>query len=208
MTLEEIESYREKVLQIMFDVQVTIYNAKIIGNTSTEDEDWVKDHPFFRHYFSQMKFIAVIQLAKLLSQSDNQKLNFQKFLKRLQSEKLPEIKSVSGYEEMEDKTEFYSKHQLMKLEEDIKTAIEKHKSDIKKLTDARDKVFAHSDPNFKDGFLSWPVIESLSELVHFIYNKISGDFTSSEFMFPNKSTWSPEWVIKKAASTRPKRPQK
>ncbi len=208
MTLEEIESYREKVLQIMFDIQVTIYNAKIVGNSSTEDEDWVKDHPFFRHYFSQMKSIAVIQLAKLLSQNENQKLNFQKFLKRLQSEKLPEIKTISGYEVMEVKTEFYSKHQLMKLEEDIKTAIEKHKSDIKKLTDARDKVFAHSDPNFKDGFISWPVIESLSELVHFIYNKISGDFTSSEFMFPNKSTWSPEWVIKKAASTRPKKPRK
>jgi len=208
MTLEEIESYREKVLQIMFDVQVTIYNAKIIGNTSTEDEDWVKDHPFFRHYFSQMKFIAVIQLAKLLSQSDNQKLNFQKFLKRLQSEKLPEIKSASGKEVIEDKIEFYSKHQLMKLEEDINAAIERHKSDIKKLNDARDKVFAHSDPNFKEGFISWPAIESLSELVHFIYNKISGDFTNTEFMFPNKRTWSPEWVIEKAASTRPKRPRK
>lgn len=206
MTLEEIESYREKVLQIMFDVQVTIYNAKIIGNTSTEDEDWVKDHPFFRHYFSQMKFIAVIQLAKLLSQSDNQKLNFQKFLKRLHSEKLPEIKSASGKEVIEDKIEFYSKYQLMKLEENINSAIERHKSDIKKLTEARDKVFAHSDPNFKEGFISWPAIESLSELVHFIYNKISGEFTNTEFMFPNKRTWSPEWVIEKAALTRPKRP--
>jgi hypothetical protein len=205
MTLDEIEEYKEVVLQIMFDIQVSVNNAKMIGTNSTEDEDWVKGHSFFKHYFLQLRFITVIQLAKLLSDSGNQKYNFHKFLRRLESEKHPFIDFNEGQESTFIRNKITSGVLLLQLTSGIKSSMEKYKDDIEVLVTLRDKVYAHKDQYQINKILPWERIESLSKLVFEIYNKISGAFFDAEFFFPNKSGWSPEWVIKQAAKTRLKR---
>ena len=46
MTIAEIWKYKKNVLGILFDILVSVKNAKYIGVKSAENEDWVKSHSF------------------------------------------------------------------------------------------------------------------------------------------------------------------
>ncbi|WP_026969172.1 hypothetical protein [Algoriphagus terrigena] len=204
MTLKEIEEYKDEVLQILFDVQVSIHNAKYLGTPSTENEDWVKKHGFFRHYFVQMRFILIIQLAKLFSNSGNESYSFQKFINRLDSTPLPEVNELNR-NKISDQTK---KKELIT---ELRFMLEIFKGEIEVLMDLRNNFFAHGKRINKNGQeaktekkipLSWKQLESLTELAFDFYNRINGAFYDGEFIFPNKSGWSPEWVVKRAAQTR------
>lgn len=197
MTIEEISEYKNNVLELLFDVQVSVSSAKYIGTATTEDENWVKNHPFFKHYFFQLRFILIIQLAKLLTDNDNEKYNFHKFLRRLESSSPPEVDELK-------RNNIASNSQMRDFILDVRSMLNEFKDDIDVLIILRNKVYAHkgSHQNIKN--ISWQRIEALSELTFDVYNKINGAFYSGEFSFPNKKNWGPEWVIKRAAETRHK----
>lgn len=210
MTLKDIEYYKEGVLQILFDVQVSVYNAKYIGTPSGDDEDWVKSHGFFRHYFSQMRFVLVIQLAKLFSNSRNESYSFRKFIRILDSTLSPELDGLN-------RNKIYGESKKVELISELNFMLDEFKEEIDILMELRNNIYAHSkkvktnghvEKEEKKHSLSWPQLESLSELAFDFYNKISGAFQDAHFFFPNKSNWSPEWFVKRAASTRPPRPKK
>lgn len=204
MTLKEIEEYKESVLQIIFDVQVSVYNAKFIGTETSENEDWVKRHSFFKHYFFQLRFISIIQLAKLFTDSKNERQNFHNFIRKIESSKHP----VS---DDQNRNKITNQNQKEILVTELKNMLYENKSDIDILINLRNNVYAHGKKIKQDGKesdktniqeLSWPKIEKLSEMALDFYNKINSAFFDGEFFFPNKSSWSPEWVVKTAATTR------
>ncbi|MDR7131280.1 hypothetical protein J2X69_003641 [Algoriphagus sp. 4150] len=204
MTLKEIEEYKDAVLQILFDVQVSIHNAKYLGTSSSENENWVKKHGFFRHYFSQMRFILIIQLAKLFSNSGNESYSFQKFINRLDSTPLPKVDELN-------RNKISDQSKKKELITELRSMLDKLKGEIQVLMELRNNFYAHGKRINKHGQevkvekeipLSWKQLESLTELAFDFYNRINGAFYDGEFIFPNKSGWSPEWVVKRAAETR------
>jgi len=204
MTIAEISKYKKNILGILFDILVSVNNAKYIGAKSTENEDWVKSHPFFKYYFHQLRFILIIQLTKLFNDSRNEKYNFYKFLRTLESTPLPETNESN-------RNRISNSSQMAKLIADLKLMLEEFKVDITILINLRNNVYAHSkqiSAHSESGIitLSNERIEALTELAFNIYNKITGEFYDGEFIFPNKKNWSPEWLIQRVAETRHKIP--
>lgn len=198
MNLKEIKEYQEELLQILFDIQVSVNNAKIISTRATEDEEWVKSHAFFKHYLSQVRFITIIQLSKLLSDKESQKFNFHKFLRKLESGKPPEQDELN-------RNKVTSKAEIKIFTDQIRSLLSSFEVDIQTLVYLRNKVYAHKDSPINGRNLSWQKIEALSEICFSIYNRILGSFFDTEFSFHNKADWGPEWIIKKASGTRPKK---
>lgn len=195
MTLTEITEYREEILDTLFDIQISVNNAKVIGTASEPDEQWVTKHGFFRHYMSQAKFICIIQLAKLLCDNGNQKFNFHKFLRRLESGKPPEI-DENGRNKVRTPAD------LKAFADSVRNVIGEYQDEIEVLEFLRNKVYAHKDNPIHGKSLVWPKVEELSELCVKVYNMILGDFFDAEFSFQNKNTWGPKWVIERAAETK------
>lgn len=206
MTLKDIEEFKNGVLQILFDIQVSINNAKYVGTSTTVEENWVKRHGFFRHYFNQMRFILIIQLAKLFSNSKNESYSFRKFIRILDSTSLPEV-------DEQNRNKISNQFKKEELIKELNSMMDEYSIEIEILMDLRNNFYAHGKKIKKNGHyekvetivpLSWRQIESLSSLAFDFYNKISGAFQDGEFIFPNKSDWSPEWVVKRAAETKAK----
>jgi hypothetical protein len=205
MKILELEDYLENVLQIIFDVQVCMYNAELIGSESSKDEDWVKEHMFFKHYFHQLRFITVIQLCKLFSVKETQKHNFEKLLKQLESSRIPSISSEK-YESSSSAIYWIdNREKLNQIILKIRTLMVQHKETINNLTLLRDTIYAHRDRKAEGEFIPWPKLKELSDLALLIYNELNLGFFGSAFIFPNKENWSPSWVIKQAAKTRSSR---
>ena len=51
-------------------------------------------------------------------------------------------------------------------------------------------------------FVPWPKLKELSDLALVIYNELNLGFFGNTFIFPNKESWSPSWVIKQASKSR------
>jgi hypothetical protein len=89
-SLEDLKTWFEEVFFIIVDLKISVNNAKRITEVIYEYESVLKRHGFFQHHFYQLKFIMVIQLAKLLSNSQNQKRNLFKLCNCLDNLKYDE----------------------------------------------------------------------------------------------------------------------
>jgi hypothetical protein len=202
----EIEKYLNEVEPILIDLKISLENAKYLGTLKNEDEIWASKHSFFGHYSSQMKFVCAIQLCKLLDNNENQKLNFFKFLRRIKTDFKIDKSRKENYSSRAEEF-FYEnlimiKEKMPEITSGISEKINCNEKLIRKLKDARDKVYAHSDPSAKDKFISWTEISDLSNLAIDVYNKLNGLFRSTELYLERLDPWSPRWVIERLAKTR------
>lgn len=208
MEINELETYLENVLEIIFDVQVCIYNAEFIGSETSPDENWVKGHTFFKHYFHQLRFVSVIQLCKVFSPKESQAHNFEKLLNRLETTSLPLL--TPEYYRSNPTAEFWidDRQKLNSLISKIRDSLNEHRKEIIDITELRDTIYAHRDKKVRGEYIPWPKLKGLSDLALEIHNNIKLGFFGSTFMFPNKESWSPKWVVRQASKSRPKRKSK
>ena len=203
---KDVEKYLNEVEPILIDLKIGLSNSKYLGTLEKEDEIWASNHGFFRNYISQMKFVSSIQLCKLLDDNESQKLNFFKFLRRLETDFRVKEKIVESFESRPERY-FYEnlneiKENIPSLVLSIRNKIDDKTESIQTLKDARDKIYAHTDPSAKRKFISWQQIYDLSVLAVDIYNTLNEKLTFTTLYLEKLEPWSPKWVIERLAKTR------
>jgi hypothetical protein len=205
-SFKDIERYLNDVEPILIDLKIGLYNSKYLGTLEKEDEIWASKHGFFINYVTQMKFVCSIQLCKLLDDNENQKLNFFKFLRRIESDFRIKENKVNVFDSRKEKF-FYENLKEIKDEIPsmlllIRQKIDDKRELIQKLKDARDKIYAHTDPTGKDKFISWKEVYNLSILAIEIYNILNEELTFTTLHLEMLEPWSPKWIIERIAKTR------
>jgi len=205
-SFKEVGKYLDDVEPILIDLKIGLYNSKYLGTLEKEDEKWASKHGFFVNYISQMKFVCSIQLCKLLIDNDNQKLNFLRFLRRLETDfRINDNKSKS-FESSREKY-FYENLNIIKDNIPALLLLLREKIDgkrelIHKLKDVRDQIYAHTDPSSKDNYISWQEVYDLSILAVDVYNTINERLTFTTLYLETLEPWSPKWIIERLAKTR------
>lgn len=207
MTNNELKDWFEQTAKIITDIQISLNNANRLFEKKYENEDWIKNHGFFRHHFYQLWFILSIQLSKLLSSSRNQRYNFNKLLDRLENEEFDEDltnlietnKNISFSAVFRSKDEMFEKIKLFRNE------IEENKETIDKFVTLRDTLYAHRDPEAKPQDIILSDADRLSDLVKRLYNCFRGGFYDIHFWFDRTVDWDIDFILKQAALAKTQR---
>ncbi|WP_026965928.1 hypothetical protein [Algoriphagus terrigena] len=147
-----------------------------------------------------MKFVCSIQLCKLLIDNDSQKLNFPRFLRRLEADfRIKENKS-GNFKSLKEKY-FYENMKDIKDNIPSLVILTREKIDsklelIQKLKDVRDKIYAHTDPSSKDKYISWQEVYDLSILAVDVYNTLNEKLTFTTLYLEMLEPWSPKWILR------------
>ena len=205
-SFRDIEKYLDDVEPILIDLKIGLFNSKYLGTLENDDEIWASKHGFFVNYVSQMKFVCSIQLCKVLDDNENQRLNYFRFLRRIESDfRIKERKEDVFYSRKEKFFYENLKDINTKIPSIILVIREKLAGKevlIRKLKDARNKIYAHTDPTGKDKFISLKEVYDLSILAVDIYNILNEEFTFTTFKLEKFEPWSPKWIIERIAKTR------
>lgn len=176
---EELEDFIRDQWNILVDLHICIENLKRLYETKYEFEDQFKTHGFFGHHVYQLAFIAVVQLSKLLNNSSNEKRSFTKLCNKLEN-------SCFG-EDLRDSTK--------PVREFVKEKIQENEDAISRIITARNKVFAHKDPNSGVVIPNLAEIEDMVNLSAELFKSLCGHLSSMEYCFEVKDGWGIDYVM-------------
>ena len=114
----------------------------------------------------------ITQLAKLFSDSKNQKRNIIKLCRQYKSEGLDVgIKKLLSENEA---TNYKSREQIIESVNVLFLEIESNQATIEKIIDLRNEVFAHTDKNPKEHIIDIEKLTNLCVFANRIYNDLFG----------------------------------
>jgi hypothetical protein len=210
MTTEELNDWFEQTAKIITDLHICLNNANRLLDFKYENEDWIKKHGFFRHHYYQLWFIMSIQLAKLLSNSRNQKYNFNKLFNRLEQEELDDniVQLIAQNRNKPFTAVFRDKDEMLSKIKYYRHEIKNNEETIKKFVTSRNTLYAHRDPNATLQGLTITDAERLIALCKDIYNCFRGGIFDVYFEFTRTHDWSIDFILKQAAMARTQRQKK
>jgi hypothetical protein len=204
MTLDELTSWFSQIDKIIFDLNISVNNARRLFENKYQDEDHIKNHGFFRHHYYQLWFILSVQLSKLVSESKNQKFNLFKLLKRLESEKLDQ-EILDRFEVNKDLSygHHFKTHQDL-LDEIIrlKNKLDSQSETIKKVTTSRDTLYAHRDKDALPQNVTLDDVALLIDLCVEVFNSLRGGIFDIHTDMTRTTDWSIDYVLKECANNR------
>ncbi|WP_034924599.1 hypothetical protein [Gillisia sp. CAL575] len=183
MKLEEFDNWFEIWRKILLDLNISIMNTRYLLTIHENDIQQGKNSGFFDYHTSQLRFIVVIQLCKIFDNSSNQKRNVHKLFNRLINEKLDIMFNEKLKENQESDSAISSIDQMIKKVHILKDELENHSELIKKIVIGRNKIYAHTDPEFTRGEYSWAQLDILVDFSNRIYNEIYGGINNTNTLF-------------------------
>jgi len=148
----------------------------------------------------------IVQLAKLFDDSSNQRRNFHKLCNRLTNEKYDE--EIEALLKTNSETVFVnvfkSRKEIEQAVNEIRNELKKHEVVIDKVITARDKVYAHRDPNAKVKGVTSDELKELVDLSAYIFNNTRGKLFDINTMFTGTSDWDVDFVLREASENRKK----
>src|SRR5690606_38611655 len=207
MTNKELKDWFEQTAKIITDIQICVNNANRLFDKKYGNEDWVKNHGFFRHHYYQLWFILSVQLSKLLSSSRNQRYNFNKLLDRLKNEELDEelTKLIETNKNIPFSAVFRSKDEMFDKIKSFQSEIKDNEETIKRIVTSRDTLYAHRDPDAKPQNVTLSDAERLTDLVKRLYNCFRVGFYDISFGFDRTVDWDIDFILNQAALAKTKR---
>jgi len=207
MTTDELKDWFDQTAKIITDLHISLNNANRLFVSKYENEEWIKNHGFFRHHYYQLWFIIAIQLSKLLSKSKNQKYNFNKLLDRLQNENLDEniLQLIEQNKSKPFTAVFRSKEEMFEKINAFRQEIKDNEVIIDKLVKSRDTLYAHRDRQAQPQDINLQDAEKLITLCTNIYNCFRGGIFDVYFNFTRTVDWDIDFILKQAALAKTQR---
>jgi hypothetical protein len=201
MTTEELQDWFEQTAKIITDLHICLNNANRLFELKYENEDKIKNHGFFRHHYYQLWFIMSIQLSKLLTNSKNQKYNFNKLFDRLEREELDAniLNLLAQNKNKRFTAVFKDKNQMIEKIDFFRKEIKNNETTIAKFKASRDTLYAHRDKDAKPQNLTLKDAEHLIYLCRDIYNCFRGGIFDVNFEFTRTYDWSIDYILKQSA---------
>jgi len=210
MTTEELKDWFEQTAKIITDLYISLNNASRLFDNKYENEDWIKNHGFFRHHYYQLWFIITVQLNKLLVNSRNHKYNFHKLFERLETKELDEhlLQLIAQNKEKRFSAVFVDRPQMLERINYFRNEIKNKSEVIKKFKTSRDTLYAHRDKGAMPQNLTLQDAENLIILCKDIYNCLRGGIFDANFEFTRTYDWSIDFILKQASLARTERLRK
>jgi len=194
--LKHIEALLEDQNHLIVDLNISIKNMLRLKVDKYEQEAEIKNHGFFRHHWYQLKFISVIQLAKLFSSSKNEQRSFNTLCSILE-----DVHDELDFEKLlkdnasKSKEVAKSKNDILKIIVGTKKVLEANKLLIKKIVDARNQIYAHKDPDPKVDYINSEEIEQLVKIASELHNNFKLKIFFRTTMFSEARDWDVDYVL-------------
>lgn len=194
--LNQLEEFLEDQNHIILDLNISIKNMLRLKEDKYEYEEKVKKHGFFRHHWYQLKFISVIQLAKLFSSNKNEKRSFKKLCLILEGAKYgPNLIQLLNDNASKSTEIFKSRTEILKITSNTNKILEANKVLIEKIVDARNQVYAHKDPNPKVDYITSEEIGQLVKVANELHNNFEFHIFFRTTMFSEAQDWDVDYVL-------------
>lgn len=197
----ELKDWKKQLLKIITSIEISSQNANRIFDNIYEGEKKMKNHGFFEFYYYQQCFFMSIQLCKLLSQSPNEHYNLRKLFNKIINKNVDDaIQNLIP----KDKSAVITLKNLRENIKMFKREIKENEDRIEKISNLRNKLYAHTDFDYKITDLEPSTIADLRillDLVKRIYNYIFGIFYDEHFMFEYISSWSIDELLRLASKS-------
>ncbi|QOI97385.1 MAG: hypothetical protein HRU69_07735 [Flammeovirgaceae bacterium] len=204
LSLKNLEDWFEDLWNIIADLHISLNNLLRLKEERYPYEEHIKKHGFFQHHWYQLKFILIVQLAKLFSSSSSQKRSFHRLFNRLIKSKYGNdiVLLLKSNNKKELSNCFKSRQEIILAIEELRSEIGKFSKSIKKVIDARDKVYAHRDSNITVEAVSDDDLKALVELSAYIFNTVRRKFLNTTALFSFTSDWNIDFVLREVSQNR------
>jgi hypothetical protein len=195
----ELNEWADHILPVLVDTNITATNLRIIS-AERKNGLHIITHGFFQNMWFQQRFILMIQLAKIFSNSKNQKSNFIKLCNRLENEPFDdEIKKLLSENQLKLTDVFRSREDVLAAIGFFRNNLLRHQAAIDNLIDLRDKVFAHTDKVASKPKISHDELQDLNLLASEMYNTLFGKIFDRHFFFRTED-WDLRYIIKQLST--------
>jgi len=200
--LTEFEKWCEDIRKIIFDINVSIDNIRRITHPNDDFEKEVIKHGFFYHFYQQSRFVIIVQLCKLFSDNENQRINIHKLFNRLTTDKYDGQFEEKLLNNASEKHLLKNRTEIIKKIDELKTELVTYNNIIKKVTDLRNKVYAHSDPASTVNQVTNEELDILIQFAIKVYDTIHGRIFDVMFLFKHNKDWRVDYPLIVLAQNR------
>jgi len=194
ITKEYIENWLKLHWDLLVQLHIAKHNALRLKENRFPNEEIVKKHGFFSMYFEQMKLILAIQLSKFFSKSDQQKLSFRYLFNVIKNNDFSEeFKDYLKSHSIDSDNLFHNREEVIQCILNLENKINRKKKIIKKLEDARNKVYAHTDPLNQEKPFLIPISDEYAEILKLCeetYNVLRVGFFDTTSYFDIQEQWN------------------
>ena len=194
--LNKIEEFLKDQYHLILDLNISIKNMKRLKDDKYQFESELKKYGFFRHHWYQLKFISVIQLAKLFSSSKNEKRSFKKLCSILEGANYgPNLNQLIVENQSKTTEVIKSRNDIFEITRNTKEVLEENKELIKKIVDARNQIYAHKDPDPQVDYINSEEIDHLVTIANEVHNNFEFKFFFRTTMFSEAQDWDIDYVL-------------
>lgn len=183
LTSDELKDWSIDLKSILFDINITTNNLYILNHENSISFRTEHSEVYLNLWYQQY-FICIVQLAKLFSDSSQQKRNISKLCKKITIEDFDDgLNQLLLLKKTKLNDVMQSKNNLMLIVAEITSEIKNKSVIIEKIKSLRDKVFAHTDPNTPEDKISIEELICLKDFANKIYNEIFGKTLGEYYHF-------------------------
>lgn len=193
----ELTEWANDIYPVIVDINLTMKNLQIIKVERKKENNFLK-HESFKFIRSQQRFILTIQLAKIFSDSSNQKRNFLTLCNRLENEKLDQEINRLLQENIGKLTSvFRDKQDIKNAITKFKANLKRHKTLVENIITMRNKVYAHTDIIKPKGIkIKHEEFAELVTLANEMYNTLFGSIFDIYIFFEHTVDFDLRYIIK------------
>jgi hypothetical protein len=178
LTKESLTQFLNDQNEILVDLNISTKNLMRLKVDKYEYEKQIKLHGFSQHHWYQLKFIVVVQLAKLFSSRDTDKRSFTKLCSKIETSPYDDsLLSLLATNKAKSLPIAYTREDLILITKRSLDRINANEELITRILTARDNVYAHKGTNVVVKYIKSEEILSIVSLANEIYN----DFTYNIF---------------------------
>lgn len=200
LKLAELDSWAKDLWNIIIDLHIGYSNSLRLTENNYPHEDKIKQHGFYKHYWYMLRFVMIIQFAKLLDDNSNQKRNLNKLIRRLSSEKY----DIAFHDKLKlnlnsEGNTFCSRQDILEKVVILKAELREREELVNRVVLARNKLYAHKDDAQSLVGISLDELKNLLNLCDRFYNEIFGKIFDYQALFNHTKPWSVDSLLREAS---------
>ena len=175
--LNELKEWADDIKPILFDINVSLNNLRFLDHERL-NKFRINHGNTYLTLLYQQHFILVLQLVKIFSKNnDTHKRNINILFNRFQNDKL----APDFLNHINSTHVFKSKSDILEAIKILKEEIALYSASIDNISNMRNKVFAHIDPNGTNSSIDINSYSILVDLCNKLYNTLIGNILGDKF---------------------------
>ena len=195
LTKQALQDFLRDQWNIVVDLHISLRNMTRLTESKYDHEEQVKRHGYFKHHWYQLKFIAVIQVAKLFSERKNDARSFSKLCNLLDTSPYDDALKTALEENSRSSIIAHTREDIKQIVDRTRQSLSSNSALILKFLNARDKVYAHKDSGLGVPIPSVEEIGLMTKLSAQIQNDFNFNIFFTSTPFEESKSWDIDYVL-------------